>query len=233
MECQTGRRDPRYTFLLNFLANGYPHSYKKLPYDPIADFAVVGMGAKFDLAFAVGPAVPPSVKNMTDFVAWCKANPANGVFGSPAAGSTPHFVGAIAGRAAGIELTHVPYRGPTPAVTDTIGGQIAAASSTVGDFPPYVQAGRCRILATTGARRSTFVPDAATFLEHGSDDEDTSGRREGRGSVHERLLDWSGMRQELSGIDADVGRFDHFTYTTDFFLDDATKLFWGVRDRLE
>lgn len=148
----------------------FPHSYRKLPYDPIGDFAAVGMGAKFDLAFTVGPAVPLSVKNMADFVAWCKSNPGRGVFGSPAAGSTPHFVGAIAGRAAGIELTHVPYRGPTPAVTDMIGGQIAAACATVGDFLPYVQAGRCRILATTGARRSTFVPDAATFLEQGFKD---------------------------------------------------------------
>jgi tripartite-type tricarboxylate transporter receptor subunit TctC len=133
----------------------------------VADFAAVGMGAKFDLAFAVGPAVPPGVKNMADFVAWCKANPGRGVFGSPAAGSTPHFVGAIAGRAAGIELTHVPYRGPTPAVTDMIGGQIAAACATVGDFLPYVQAGRCRILATTGVKRSTFVPDTQTFFEQG------------------------------------------------------------------
>lgn len=145
----------------------FPHSYRKLPYDPVADFAAVGMGAKFDLAFAVGPAVPPNVKNMAEFVTWCKATPGRGVFGSPAAGSTPHFVGAIAGRAAGIELTHVPYRGPTPAVTDMIGGQIAAACATVGDFLPYVQAGRCRILATTGVKRSTFVPDTATFFEQG------------------------------------------------------------------
>jgi tripartite-type tricarboxylate transporter receptor subunit TctC len=148
----------------------FPHSYRKLPYDPVADFAAVGMGAKFDLAFAVGPAVPPGVKNMADFVTWCKANPGRGVFGSPAAGSTPHFVGAIAGRAAGIELTHVPYRGPTPAVTDMIGGQIAAACATVGDFLPYVQAGRCRVLATTGVKRSAFVPDTATFFEQGFKD---------------------------------------------------------------
>lgn len=148
----------------------FPHSYRKLPYDPIGDFAAVGMGAKFDLAFTVGPAVPPTVKNMADFVAWCKATPGRGVFGSPASGSTPHFVGAMAGRAAGIELTHVPYRGPTPAVTDMIGGQIAAACSTVGDFLPYVQAGRCRILATTGVRRSTFVPEVPTFFEQGFKD---------------------------------------------------------------
>lgn len=145
----------------------FPYTYRKLPYDPVEDFSAVGMGAKVDLAFAIGPAVPLSVKNMADFVAWCKANTGRGVFGSPAAGSTPHFVGAIAGRAAGIELTHVAYRGPTPAVTDMIGGQIPAACATVGDFLPHLQTGRCRILATTGQRRSTFVPGAATFLEQG------------------------------------------------------------------
>jgi len=145
----------------------FPYSYRKLPYDPIADFAAAGMGAKFDLAFAVGPAVPPTVKTLADFVAWCKANPGRGSFGSPAAGSTPHFVGALAARSAGIELTHIPYRGPTPAVTDLIGGQIVSACAAVGDFLQYVQAGRCRILATTEPRRSSFVPDAPTFVEQG------------------------------------------------------------------
>jgi len=148
----------------------FPHSYRKLPYDPVADFTAVGMGAKFDLALAVGPAVPASVKNMADFVAWCKANPGRGVYGSPAAGSTPHFIGAMAARTAGIELTHVPYRGPTPAVTDMIGGQIAAACATIGDFLPHVPTGRCRILATTGRQRSAFVPGAPTFIEQGFKD---------------------------------------------------------------
>jgi tripartite-type tricarboxylate transporter receptor subunit TctC len=145
----------------------FPHSYRKLPYDPVADFAPVGMGAQFDLAFAVGPAVPPTVRTVRDFMTWCEANPGRGMFGSPAAGSTPHFVGAMAARAAGIELTHVPYRGPTPAVTDMLGGQIAAACVPVGDVLPYAQARRCRLLATTGSRRSSFAPDVSTFLEQG------------------------------------------------------------------
>lgn len=145
----------------------FPHSHRKLPYDPVGDFAAVGMGAKFDLAFATGPAVPPAVQTLHDFMAWCKANPGRGVFGSPAAGSTPHFVGAMAARAAGTELTHVPYRGPTPAVTDMLGGQIAAACVPVGDVLSYAQAGRCRLLAMTGPRRSAFAPHVPTFLEQG------------------------------------------------------------------
>lgn len=148
----------------------FPFSYSKLPYDPIADFEAVGMGAKFDLAFAVGPAVPASVRTFADFVAWVKATPGRGTFGSPAAGSTPHFVGAMAARTAGIELTHIPYRGPTPAVNDMIGGQIAGACATIGDFLQFAQAGRCRVLATTGRQRSGFLPEAPTFAEQGFKD---------------------------------------------------------------
>jgi tripartite-type tricarboxylate transporter receptor subunit TctC len=148
----------------------YPFTYKKLPYDPVADFAPVSIGAVFDLAFAVGPSVPAAVKTMPQFLEWCKANPQQASFGSPAAGSTPHFVGAMAGRAAGVELTHVPYRGPTPAILDMVGGQIAAACSTVGDFLSHLEAGRCRLLATTGVQRSRFAPSVGTFVEQGFKD---------------------------------------------------------------
>ncbi len=148
----------------------FPHTYKKLPYDPQLDFIPVAMGASFDLAFAVGPAVPAAVKNMNQFLDWCKSEPKNAAFGSPASGSTPHFVGVMAARAAKVELTHVPYRGPTPAISDMVGGQIAAACSTVGDFMSYAEAGRCRIIATTGAQRSRFAPTVATLVEQGFHD---------------------------------------------------------------
>ncbi len=148
----------------------YPHTYRKLPYDPVADFLPVSIGALFDLAFAVGPMVPPSVKTLPEFFEWCKANPARANFGSPAAGSTPHFVGSMAARAAGTEITHVPFRGTTPAILDMIGGQIAAVCATVGDFTSFVEAGKCRVLGTTGARRSRFSPNVPTFVEQGYKD---------------------------------------------------------------
>lgn len=145
----------------------YPHTYTRLPYDPQADFIPVSMAAVFDLAFAVGPMVPASVKTMPEFFAWCKANPVVANFGSPAAGSTPHFVGSMAARAAGVELTHVPFRGTTPAISDMIGGQIAAVCAPLGDFIPHMGSGKCRVLATTGAQRSRFTPEVATFVEQG------------------------------------------------------------------
>ncbi len=148
----------------------YPYTYKKLPYDPVADFIPVSLGAVFDAGFAVGPSVPASVKNMTDFFNWCKANPGAANFGSPATASTLHFVGSMAARAAGVELTHVPFRGTTPAILDMIGGQIAAVVAPVGDFMPFLDGGKCRILATTGAKRNRFVANVPTFLEQGYKD---------------------------------------------------------------
>lgn len=145
----------------------FPHTYPKLPYDPVADFVPVSMGGVFDLAFAVGPMVPASVATMADFFKWCKQNPGAANFGSPAAGSTPHFAGSMAARSAGAELTHVPFRGTLPAIQDMVGGQIAAVCAPLGDFLPFVAGGKCRLLATTGDKRSRFAPTVATFSEQG------------------------------------------------------------------
>ena len=145
----------------------YPHIYKKLPYDPVADLAPVTLGAVFDFGFAVGPMVPASVKNIPDFLAWCKANPTLANFGSPAAGSTPHFIGTLMGNYAGIDLKHIGFRGTQPAILDMIGGQIAAVSGPIGEFTQHVAAGKCRLLASSGAKRSQFAPNTPTLIEQG------------------------------------------------------------------
>lgn len=148
----------------------YPHTYKKLPYDPAADFQAVSQAVRFDLALAVGPQVPASVRTVSEFVAWCKANPGLASFGSPAAGSVPHFVGELFGRAAGIDLRHVPYRGTQPAVADLMGGQIASVVGPVGEFLQHLPTGKARLLAVAGRTRNRFAPDAATFTEQGFSD---------------------------------------------------------------
>lgn len=148
----------------------YPHIYRKLPYDPVADLTPVSLGAVFDFGFAVGPQVPASVTTMPEFLAWSRANPALANYGSPAAGSTPHFVGALAAKAAGVDLKHVPYRGTQPAILEMMGGQIAAVSGPVGEFTQHIPTGKCRLLATTGARRSKFAPTTATMAEQGLKD---------------------------------------------------------------
>jgi len=145
----------------------YPHIYKKLQYDPVADLTPASLGAVFDFGFAVGPAVPAGVRNIAEFLAWCKANPTLANFGSPAAGSVPHFIGVLIGRSAGVDLNHVPYRGTQPAILDMIGGQVQAVSGPVGEFTQHVAAGKCRLLATTGSQRNRFAPTVPTLVEQG------------------------------------------------------------------
>ncbi|MDD0810803.1 Bug family tripartite tricarboxylate transporter substrate binding protein [Curvibacter sp. RS43] len=144
----------------------YPHIYSKMNYEA-KDFAAVSIAAVMHHGLAVGPLVPASVKNLKDFLAWAKANPKDASYGSPGAGSTPHFIGALLGLNAGVELRHVPYRGSIPGVTDLVGGQIAAMLTPSGDFIANAKAGKLRILATSGEKRSPFLPDVATFAEQG------------------------------------------------------------------
>ena len=148
----------------------YPHIYKKLPYDPVADLTPVSLGCVFDFGFAVGPAVPANVKTVAEFLAWAKANPVGATFGSPAAGSTPHFVGALLGKNAGIELRHAAYRGTQPAMLDLLGGNVSAVSGPIGDITQHLPTGKVRILGVSGAKRSRFAPDVPTFTEQGLKD---------------------------------------------------------------
>jgi tripartite-type tricarboxylate transporter receptor subunit TctC len=145
----------------------YPHVYKKLNYDPTKDFVTVSTSAVMHHGFAVGPLVPSTVKSIKDFLAWAKANPALANYGSPGAGSTPHFVGALLGLSGGVEMKHIPYRGSVPGVTDVLGGQLAAMCTPSGDFLQHHRAGKLRLLATSGTQRSPYSPDVATFAEQG------------------------------------------------------------------
>jgi tripartite-type tricarboxylate transporter receptor subunit TctC len=145
----------------------YPHIYRSLSYDPFKDFAPVSMASVLSHGLAVGPMVPTSVKSVKDFVAWCKANPDRANYGSPAAGSTPHFLGALLSLESGVAMQHVAYRGSVPGVTDVIGGQIPAMFTPHGDFLANHRAGKLRILATSGKSRSLFVPEVPTFAEQG------------------------------------------------------------------
>ncbi len=148
----------------------YPHIYKKLAYDPFTDVTPITMACTFDFAWAVGPAVPATVKSVPDFLAWCKANPSMANFGSPAAGSVPHFIGVLLGQSAGIELKHVAYRGTQPAIQDLVAGQIQAVSGPVGEFLQQAAAGKIRILGVSGKERSRFAPDVPTYIEQGLKD---------------------------------------------------------------
>lgn len=148
----------------------YPHIYKKLPYEPLVDLAPVSVACVFDFGLAVGPAVPLGVKTVPEFLAWAKANPLGANFGSPAAGSTPHFIGALLGKSAGIDLKHAAYRGTQPAMLDLLGGNISAVSGPIGDLTQHLPTGKVRILGVSGAKRSRFAPDVPTYTEQGLKD---------------------------------------------------------------
>jgi len=145
----------------------YTHIYKKLAYEPLVDLTPVTLGCVFDFGLAVGPAVPLSVKTVPEFLAWAKANPLGANFGSPAAGSTPHFIGALLGKNAGVDLKHAAYRGTQPAMLDLLGGNVSAVSGPIGDLTQHLPTGKVRILGVSGAKRNRFAPDVPTYEEQG------------------------------------------------------------------
>ncbi len=148
----------------------FPHTYPRLAYDPLKDVVPVSRAVSYNYGFAVGPAVPASVTTIAQFMEWVKKNPDKASFGSGSTGSTLHFVGILLGRASGVDLTHVGYRGSAQLLTDVAGGNLPACSSPIGDLLAYEAAGRLRVLATSGEQRSRFLPKVPTFVESGFKD---------------------------------------------------------------
>jgi tripartite-type tricarboxylate transporter receptor subunit TctC len=142
-----------------------PLVVKDLAYDPARDLVPVAQLTTYSLAFAVAANNP--ARTVPEFVAWVKARPAGASFGTQGAGSLPHFLGATLARAAGIELTHVAYKGIAQLDADLLGGEVAAGISAINDFVPFHRAGRMRILATSGVRRSPLLEDIPNFREQG------------------------------------------------------------------
>jgi tripartite-type tricarboxylate transporter receptor subunit TctC len=128
-------------FTPDFPMTLYPFSFKSLNYDPIKDFIAVGPAAKGMLTFVIGPAVPETVKSLGDFVAWCKANPAQASYATTSAGATPHFTGVMLAREAGVAMTPVHYRGGAPAIEDLLGGHIPASVNPVSEVIAYAKSG--------------------------------------------------------------------------------------------
>jgi tripartite-type tricarboxylate transporter receptor subunit TctC len=142
-----------------------PLVFSKLNYDPKVDFAPVGHIVNFHFGLAVNAETP--VKNVQELVAWMKANPKNANYGSPAAGSLPHFFGLMVGREASAEVVHVPYAGGAPLQTALLGGQVPMAIDVVQEWLANHRAGKLRVIATSGSSRSKVLPDVPTFREQG------------------------------------------------------------------
>jgi tripartite-type tricarboxylate transporter receptor subunit TctC len=154
-------------FTPDFLMTVYPHSFRKLSYDPLTDFVPVAMLARSGLALAAGPALPAEVKTVAQFVDWARAHPKQALYATTAAGGTPHFVGVMLARDAKVELTAVHYKGGAPALQDMMGGQIPVSINPISELLPQLQGGKVRLLAVTSPQRSKFVPDVPTMSEAG------------------------------------------------------------------
>ena len=118
----------------------YPFTFRQLDYDPFTELQPLSQIVKYDFALAVGPDIP--AKTPKELVAWLKANPGKAQFGSPGAGALPHFFGIMFGRAAGVDMTHIAYRGTAPALPDLMSGQIPIMSSTTSDLLELHKAGK-------------------------------------------------------------------------------------------
>ena len=145
----------------------FPHTYARLDYDPFKDFVPVAHVASFQLAFGTGPKVPATT--LDEYVALAKRGGPYTDFATPATGSLPQFFGLMFAKAAGIELTHVPYKGGAPVTQALMAGEIAAAVLALSDLGELARSGKVHILATSGARRSPQYPDVPTFKESGYD----------------------------------------------------------------
>jgi tripartite-type tricarboxylate transporter receptor subunit TctC len=139
--------------------------FKRLSYDPIRDFAPITQTVANPLGAVVNPA--SGLKSLKDVVARAKANPGQVNYGSFGIGNLTHMMGELLALAADIKMTHVPYRGQTPAITDVLGGQIPLAFTTTAGVTDHITAGRLNLLATFGVQRDEQFPDVPTPTELG------------------------------------------------------------------
>ena len=137
--------------------------FDKLNYDLIKDFTPISLLAGTPFILVVNNAVPAN--SITELIALAKSKPAQLHYGSGGAGSPPHLAAEIFKSATGIDLVHVPYKGVTPALADTVGGQIQLTISVVPMVLPSVKAGRARALGVTSLKRTSLAPELPSIAE--------------------------------------------------------------------
>jgi tripartite-type tricarboxylate transporter receptor subunit TctC len=142
-----------------------PHLYKRLGFDPIADFSPISMVASAGQVLVVHPSVP--VRSVAELVALAKAQPGKLNFGSGGKGIQSHISGEMFKSAAGVDIVHVPYKGTVQAVSDLVAGQVQLVFADMVPALPHIRAGRLRALAVTTEQRSPALPDVPTMIESG------------------------------------------------------------------
>ncbi len=138
---------------------------RKLPFDPLKDLAAVSLIVINPRIFVVHPAVPAT--NIKELVAFARTKPGGVSYGSSGVGTGPHLAAALLASMTKVEMTHVPYKGVAPAMTDLLGGQLQLIVSTVLSAMPQMSAGKLRGLAVTTVKRSSALPQVPTVAESG------------------------------------------------------------------
>jgi tripartite-type tricarboxylate transporter receptor subunit TctC len=149
------------------------YAYPKLTYDPVADFLPVSLVVQYPVAIVVPNSSP--ARTIGEFIAHANANKGKITFASPGYGTGPHLAGEMFKRAAGIDLTHVPYRGAAPALQDLVPGRVDSLVNNIAPIVPLMQQGQLRTLAVTTARRTPAAPEVPTLAESGLSGFDVSG----------------------------------------------------------
>ncbi len=139
--------------------------YKKVPYDPIRDFAPISQIAALPNMVVTHPALP--VRTMRELIALAKARPGQLVYASSGIGTGPHLAMELLLSITGAKMEHVPYKGTNPGMIDTMAGQVQVLMSTLLPPLPHIRSGRLRPLAITGAKRVVSLPDVPTVAESG------------------------------------------------------------------
>jgi tripartite-type tricarboxylate transporter receptor subunit TctC len=142
-----------------------PALFAKLPYDPVKDFAPVTMFGTVPSVLVVNPTVP--VTNFAEFAAWTKAEPAKANIASAGIGTSQHLAIELLKSMTGLAVTHVPYKGGAPAMSDVMAGQVLATMAGMPTALPSIKAGKVRAIAVTTPQRSPNLPQVPSFAEAG------------------------------------------------------------------
>jgi tripartite-type tricarboxylate transporter receptor subunit TctC len=140
-----------------------PYLMKNMPYDPFRDFQPVAYVLDAEGLLVISPEIPS--KTVPELIAYIKANPGKISYGSGGVGTTSHLAGELFKSTAKVDMTHIPYKGNAPAITDLIGGQTQLMFATMPTVLPYVKTGKLRALAVIGSTRSPSLPDLPTVSE--------------------------------------------------------------------